>query len=313
MAGYYVVQSALAFLFTVLGARALPRPSLSVSALGALAREAGFASGVRLVAAANNYLDQILIAAFVPARLIAEFNLAKRVESILFTTAMSFSGVLFQPAFAVQHPDLRGRLLSQGRAALTVLCALPVAVFVADHRSLVEAVFGAQWTDAAPIAALMAVGGLARVYGSLPSALLSVSGRNGALFGMAAAMGVVGVSVVVLAGASGLWWVAIGLTARNVLALVWQTELTRADQPRPLAALAGEVVLPFGAMVAAAAAGALAVRGFHFEGPLLKAAAEASASGVAAGLVCLAFTGKRLLTLVDGRKAPVAEGAQPCA
>jgi O-antigen/teichoic acid export membrane protein len=313
MVGYYAAQSALAFACTALGARALPRPSLDLSALRALMREAGFASGVRFVAAVNNYLDQLLIAAFVPARLLAEFNLAKRVENTLITTAGSLSGVLFQPAFAVQQPELRARLLAQGRAAITALCALPVAVFVVDHRSVVAAVFGPQWLPAAPAAALMAVSGLARVYGSLNGSMLSVTGRNDALFRWAAVMAAGGMAAVALAGPEGVLWVAAALAVKNVLGVLWQAELTRSEQTRPLLLQLTDVLLPFLAMVAAAAAGVRAAAGLTPHGLHARAAVEVLAAALPAGVVCLAFTRRRLLTLVPARKPVVAQGAAPCA
>ena len=87
---YQAGQSALLFLATVHRTGALARPRLHRDCLRLLARQAGMASIVRLVAATNSYVDQILIAALLDTARLAYFNLAKRVETTFITASASF-------------------------------------------------------------------------------------------------------------------------------------------------------------------------------------------------------------------------------
>lgn len=248
----YVAQSVLLFLLTALWSRALARPSARLGRLAPLAREAGFASAVRLAGAANSYLDQALLALFVPAAALARFNLGKRIETTLVTAQAAFSGVLFQPAFAVGDPQARAELIRRARALLTLACGLPVAVFAANPEPLVGLVFGPAWIEAAVPAALLALGGLARLYGGVHGALLSVSGRNGALLAYALGSAAAGAAVLAVAGARGLTVVAAALAGKNLAALFWAAFLTRADAPRPALGVLRDAVAPTAAMWAAA-------------------------------------------------------------
>ncbi|NEX94077.1 oligosaccharide flippase family protein [Caulobacter sp. 17J65-9] len=157
--GAYLAQSVFLFLFTAAWSRAFARPVWAPAVLRPMARQAGLASAVRLAGAANNYLDQVLLALFVPASSLARFNLGKRIEATLVTAQAAFSGVLFQPAFAAGDPQQRAQVIRRGRALLTAACGLPTAVFAANAEPLITLVFGARWAPAAIPAVLLAVGG----------------------------------------------------------------------------------------------------------------------------------------------------------
>lgn len=311
MAAYPVLQSALLFLFTVAGAGALAVPRFERGALSGLRREAGFASAVRIVAALNTYLDQILIAAFVPARAVAGFNLGKRIETALATTGSTFSNVLFQPMFASRPASERPRLLRAGRALLTALCGAPVVVFVVLAEPLVGVVFGERWLWAAPAAALLAVSGLARLYGALYGALLSVSGRNDRLFRYASGSTALGALALVAAGPFGVTAAAGALAIKSLIVALWAARTTAEDAPRPALSLIADSLAPLAAtgLVAFAAREAVALIA-AVDGLGLLALQLAAVTAVALSGALIAARGP-LIEALRARR-PAAKEAVPC-
>lgn len=252
---YQLGQSALLFATTVLGTGALARPRLHRDCLRRLRREAGLASIVRLVAATNAYVDQILIAAMLDTLRLAWFNLAKRAETTFITTASAFSSILFQPLFATRQGRARGPVLGKGLAMLTLLCGLPAIFTAVNHTALVGLVFGRTWLPAAPAVALLAISGLLRALGSVHGALLSVSGRNAALAALSSVSALAGIATVLLTAPHGVVWCAAGLALKNLAVTGGLAASTRRDAPELPRLYLRDVLLPLTVMTGAAIAG----------------------------------------------------------
>ena len=248
---YLVAQSALIFATTAIGTGVLVRPRLWRDCARDMRREATAASVVRLVAAANNYLDQIVVAGMIGSALLAFFNLGKRVETTFITAAASFSTILFQPLFSLQAVAARAAGLRNGLAMLTLICGAPAAFMVTNSAGVIHTVFGARWEQAAPVAAILACSGFARALGSVHGALLSVSRRNHQLMWVTAVSACSGIALVVGLAPFGIVAVAGGLALKNAGIVSWMAILTRGDFPRSLRAYATVVALPFIAMLAA--------------------------------------------------------------
>ena len=264
---YLVAQSALIFATTAIGTGVLVRPHFWLDCARDMRREAFAASVVRLVAAANNYLDQIVVAGMIGSARLAFFNLGKRVETTFITAAASFSTILFQPLFSLQGIATRAAGLRNGLAMLTLICGAPAAFMVTNADGVVQLVFGARWREAAPVAAILACSGFARALGSVHGALLSVSRRNQQLMAVTSVSATSGIALVVGLAPFGIIAVAAGLALKNTAMVGWMAGLTRRDFPRSLRAYATVVALPFAAMLAAG-------YGAHAAGTTLLGASE---------------------------------------
>ncbi len=257
MVVYQVGQSVLVLLSTVIGTAAMAWPRLHRDCLRRMAHEATMSSVVRLVAATNNYVDQIIIATMLSSTRLAYFNLAKRVETTFITASASFSAILFQPLFATSDAAGREPVLRNGLATLTLLCGLPVAFLVINGDRVVPLIFGARWTPAAPVVALLAVAGFLRALGSVHGALLSVSGRNRELALISTASALSGIIGVVLTARYGIVWCAAVLMLKNLTITVWMAVATRRDVSHMARAYLTEVIVPAILMLAGAAGGGL--------------------------------------------------------
>lgn len=242
---YQVGQSALGLLVTTLGTSSLARPVLHRTALRIMLREGWAASAVRLVSATNNYFDQIVIATLIGSQRLAFFNLAKRIETTFITAASSFSAILFQPLFAAGDKVERDRALRRSLALITLTCGLPAAIVVGNASLVVTTIFGPQWASAATTTAILAISGLARTFGGLHGALLSVSGRNRQLLAYASLSAVLGIVAVLPGSLIGLAWCAAGLAIKNVLFAGCEAYLTRKDVPGLANAYLVEAGIPF--------------------------------------------------------------------
>ena len=308
---YQLALSVLLLLLTAAGTGILARPRLHRDCLRRLWPEAGRASAVRLVAAVNNYLDQVLVAGLLGSLLLAYYTLAKRIETILITAAVSFSSILFQPLFARRTAGGDAQGLRRGLAVLTATCGLTTAVIVVTHLQLITLVFGPAWAPAAPIAACLALGGFARTLGSVHGSLLSVSGRNRQLLWVSIGSAGTGLLLVALLAPVGLVLCAAALAARSMGSTGAVAWLTRRDLPGIGRAYVTEVGLPFGLMLAGAWGGmALADRalaGGAAGSGLLAGLLALAAAGVAAAGLLLLYFGLRLLwqrrQLARGRTA----------
>lgn len=242
---YQVGQSALGLLVTTVGTSAMARPKLHRTALRIMVREGWAASAVRLVSATNNYFDQIVIATLIGSQRLAFFNLAKRVETTFITAASSFSAILFQPLFAAGDTEARERALRRSLALITLTCGLPAAIVVDNASLVVTTIFGPQWASAATITAILALSGLARTFGGLHGALLSVSGRNRQLLAYASLSAVLGIVVVLPGSLVGLVWCAAGLAIKNAVFAGCEAYLTRKDVPGLARAYLVDAAIPF--------------------------------------------------------------------
>ena len=306
LAAYLAGQSVLVFLTTATGAGTLARPRFVRSNMAAMTREAFAASVVRLVAAVNNYLDQIILASSIGSLVLAYFNLAKRVEMTFITAAASFSGILFQPTFSLQAPDARSAALRRGLAVLGLICGVPCVFFVANARAVVMLAFGSVWLPSATVAAILAVSGFIRALGSVHGALLSVSGHNRQLMWVTGISAASGIAVVVAGAPFGLVAVAIGLAFKNAMIVACMAGLTRGSLPDPLLTYLRGIVFPVIVMLIVSMGVATLVR-HSCPSDIVVLAASAFATAVA-GLVCF---GQAIVPLYRGRTRMAGQAVSP--
>jgi O-antigen/teichoic acid export membrane protein len=218
---YQVGQSIIIFLATVVGAGALARPRFDRESFRRMVPEAGLSTCVRFIAATVNNLDQILISALVGGVSVAYFNLGKRIESTFITMINSLVGILFQPMFARRHHDAGDEVLRRSAAVSTLVCGVPAVIFFVGSLPIVQVVFGPQWVNAAPVAAVLALSGFARAIGFVPGALMSVSGHNRELLITSAVSAVSGAALVGGLASFGIVWCAAALAVKNAAIVCW--------------------------------------------------------------------------------------------
>lgn len=244
---YYLMQSFCGFLLLIrAGGTGLERPSFRFKPLSSVAREAAYASTVRLVGTANNYADTLVVAAFLSPVLVGAYNLGKRIETILITAAGSFSSMLYQPAFAQGDLNERTRMTVTSIRLTTLMFGYPVILFVAFDEVWMRWAFGPSWIEAAPVAAILAVSGLCRIYGSIHGSLLAVRDRNRALLAYALASAVVGLGAVVTFSGYGLIWIAGSIAIKNALFCAIAVVLTRRETATFFSVYLQHVILPLG-------------------------------------------------------------------
>ena len=288
---YQVGQSATVFAATSLGGGLIARPRLHRDCVRRMGREASMSTGVRLVAASINYLDQVVLGPLVGSTELAFYNLGKRLETTFVTAAGSFSSILFQPLFARQDAGGREAAVRRAMLVLTVICGLPAAIVAVNARTVIPLVFGHQWLDAAPVAGLLAVNGFVRAVGFVPGALLSVSGRNRELLLTSVVSAVAGLVLVACLAPFSLPLCAAAIALKNAANVGWMAWLTRDQAPRPLRSYAADVVIPFAVMVAVAALGRWTGGSGVAPGSPVAALLLVLRSAVPAGVWCLAFLG----------------------
>jgi len=310
LVAYQIGLSVLLLATTIIGTGALARPRLRRDCLRRLRPEATRASAVRLVAAVNNYLDQIVVAGLLGSLQLAYYNLAKRIETIFITAAASFSSILFQPLFAQRGGSGAAAGLRRGLIVLTITCGLAAATIMATHPRLIGLVFGPSWAPAAPVAAFLALGGYLRALGSAHGSLLSVSGRNRQLLWVSLGSAVSGLVLVGLLAPVSLVLCAAALAGRSLCTTGAMAWLTRRDLPGLGLAYLLEVVLPFGLMLAAAwgAERALA-RLLAADETVVSSLLILAGAGAAAAGIMLLYFGLRLLLQrqFQGRQTTVRE------
>jgi teichuronic acid exporter len=315
LVGYYVCQTLLVLIMTTISPDRVAWPRLRPALLRPLVRNAGYASGVRLVAAMNNYFDQILLSNFVTIGRLAQYNVAKRVETTLITGSSAFQGVLYQPLFSATSAGGREALLRRCIRTLNILFGVPVIVFALNSGLIVTTVFGRQWAPAAGLAAIMALSGLARAYGSIHGALLSVTQRNRGQMAVTFVSCATWVAAVLAVHKQGLAVVALTLLARNVLVSLMFARLTRNDMSQPLLRYTTDCFAPLAMLAAIGWASSWAVR--LAVGPRGAAAWEAfgvcGLSVVAAALFTFRSEISAVLAERLAGRRQVAEAAAPCA
>ncbi|UHC16689.1 oligosaccharide flippase family protein [Methylobacterium currus] len=253
LVSYYLVQSVAGFALMIWVAGAPVRPRLRWSPIRGLLKEAGYASGVRLVGAANSYADTLVVAAFVAPALVGAYNLAKRIETVLMSASASFSAIMYQPAFATHDGASRRVMIENAVTLTTLIIGLPTILFVVFNRDWIVWVFGARWIEAGPICALAALSGLARTYGAIHGAILSVTGRNRALLVNAAGSAVTGLSLVAALAGHGLVWAAGAVAMKSIVFCLSSAVLTMPSFASTARLYLRGAVLPLGAAAVAAA------------------------------------------------------------
>ena len=242
---YQVGQSLLVFVITVIASGAMARPILHGDCLRLLHREAGMASGTRLIGAINNYLDQILVAALIGSLQLAYYNLGKRLEATFSTASASFNGILFQPKFAHGQPGQRGQALERALLIISVTCGIPAAIFLVNREAMVQMVFGTQWLPAATTAAILALSGYIRALNSVHGSMLSVSHRNRELMILSGISAITGMAIVLGTARLGLVVCTVSVTVKFALNLIASARLTQFELAHPLATYIHGIIMPF--------------------------------------------------------------------
>lgn len=244
---YSLSLSILAFLFTVIGTRALRRPRWHGDRLRSMRGQAVAATGNRGLSMANTQLEQLMLGGLLGPLAFAHYNLGKRIEAAFNGVSNSFAQTLFQPSLAAAGNDQqRLHSLRQSLAVTSVVCGYGVAVFVATADIVTALLFGAAWLVAAPIAAVLALSGFIRALAMVQASLLSVTGRNGILL-RAQVVSLLAVVTLTLASAPfGAVAVALAGTLRALGILLWLCASTGATLPvKAVPLFLRNAVLPF--------------------------------------------------------------------
>lgn len=255
---YYVLQSLVIYLMTSIGTAAAVFPRWHPAAMREMASEGARATGVRLTAVGFNYVDQLMLGTMIPAAQLGLYNLGKRIEVVAISLSSSFSQMMFQPIFATAEPEHRAPHMGRGIAAISLVCGVPLVVLALHARLAVPFIFGPQWSAAAPVVAVLGIGGLARALGGVAGSLLTVTHRNALMLriGFWAA----GVSVIVIFGLAryGVEIVAMGTLARNVVFTWVQFRVAGDARGRLLALFVRSCFVPLLAVAAVSLAASMA-------------------------------------------------------
>lgn len=301
-AGLVAYQTSLPILtLLATGAGALAWPRFERNVLTRLMPETLRASGVRLIAASNVYLDQVVVAGLAGGSFLAYYNLGKRFEAMFVNVASSFASILLQPLFAQETSTDHKAVLHKGLASMTMTSGLMALVVAVNYDLIIGIVFGPTWAEAGPPVALLALSGYARALGSVHGSLLSVSQRNRDLLWVSSSSMILGMILVVLTVPLGLVPCAAVLLCKNCGTTLWMAWLTRRKAPGMVWAYVLNVLAP----VASALAGALCVPWLlasgldigGLPGDLLKIAVSAFSAAALAG-ICLS------LGMLQARVAP---------
>lgn len=290
LAAYYVLQSVITFLMTAVRTDSWAWPLLDRPAIREMAGEGARASGVRLTAAASNYLDQLVLAAVLLPGAVGFYNLGKRLEVVAITLGSSFSQLLFQPTFAKARPEERLGYMARGIAAISLVCGVPVVVLDLYHGLAVPFLFGPQWGEAATVVALLATSGLARALGGVSGALFTVTGRNGRLLTIGAVGAASNIAIILIFARFGIVWAALAISVRNIAQTFAMFALTRDATGHILRLFFYNCFLPLGgAAIAAIVAGQLAIAAVGTAGslPTFLVLAAAGSGAFAVGLLLL--------------------------
>jgi teichuronic acid exporter len=227
LVSYYILQSLVVWVTTIVGTNSLLAPTLGWGKLRGIAKTAFLATQVRSLATLNNFADQVIAGSFIPPAALARYNLGKRLEIAQITASSSFNTILFQPLFARRKDEEIARDYQRSLFMISVLSGVPTALLIANIDTIISVAFGPHWAGAGPIAAALAVSGFARAVGGVHGAYFSVSGKNAALRNRALASAGAGVLIVCTTGMIGLLWISILLSLKNVAMTGWSAWMTR--------------------------------------------------------------------------------------
>jgi PST family polysaccharide transporter len=180
---------------------------------------------------------------------VAYFNLGKRIEATFITMINSLVGILFQPMFARRHHDAGDEVLRRSAAVSTLVCGVPAVIFFVGSLPIVQVVFGPQWVNAAPVAAVLALSGFARAIGFVPGALMSVSGHNRELLITSTVSTVSGAALVAGLASFGIVWCAAALAVKNAAIVCWMVWWLDGQIREPIKIYLWTLIAPFSLML----------------------------------------------------------------
>jgi O-antigen/teichoic acid export membrane protein len=259
LVAFYVVQSAVTFGATVWGAHILARPRYHAHAARDMLGQGLRASGVRVAAGGNNYLDQLMIGRLFLPVMVGQFNLGKRIEIVSVTLASSMAQIVWQPAFAMTGTGDRREAVARGVASVALVCGLPMGLFALLAPVAVPFVFGAHWAAAAPVAAALALSGAMRALGAVAGAVLTVTRRNGLLLWISVGGLVSNIALILITTPYGIYVTALAVLVRATGLSLVQFAMLREVRQGLMTVLLANFAMPLGlAMGACLAARCLA-------------------------------------------------------
>lgn len=209
------------------------RPSLRVEwgAVRELTRFSRWVMASNAAVFTGLQLDSALVAKLVSPAALGFYQVANRLVALPRTTIVAVLSQVAYPAMcAAQEHPARLRKLLVGFWLVSVLSAggfaLAVSLFA---RPLVTFMFGAKWTAASPLAAILAWGQFLRSIAVVPSYYFLAAGRPGVTFHLNAARAV-GLAAVVwpltaLWDAQGAAWAAV--VGAVAMSAVWMVAMGR--------------------------------------------------------------------------------------
>jgi O-antigen/teichoic acid export membrane protein len=289
LVAYQVVQSAAVFLVSAVGTGAVARPRFDRHSFRRMYPEASLSSGVRLVAATINNMDQIIVAAAVGILPLTFFNLGKRIENTFITAVNALVGIVFQPLFARASRRSLDGVWRRAVATVAVVCGFPAAAFVVNSEPVIRLVFGERWRDAAAVAAVLALSGFVRASGFVPGAMMSVSRRNRDLLITSVASAFGGVVLVVATVHWGIVWCAAALLVKNAVTVVWMLTWLRSEDVEPTRIYFLGLVVPFSLMLSGDVLGRWLAGGVGIENDPVSVALRVAMSLVPAMVVTAGY------------------------
>lgn len=197
-------------LLTLLAARWLPSMEFDVPTAKQLLAFGGQMNIVDLSAAVTLNADYLFVGRFLGSDALGIYTLAFRLPDTTIVAVAFAVAQLLLPTYVKLGADpamLRSGFLETTRYLSMVL--LPAAVgIVILAPSLVEALFGSRWLDAAPLVQLLAVSALIRALAFSPGAIFVAAGRPGLSVAAEVTGAVVSVALFYIAAQQSVWLVA---------------------------------------------------------------------------------------------------------
>jgi PST family polysaccharide transporter len=258
LVAFYVTQSLVTFGTTIWGSDVLARPRYHRAAAQDMLGQGLRASGVRIAAGGNNYLDQLMIGRLFLPVMVGQFNLGKRLEIVSVTLSASMAQIVWQPSFAMTQVVGRRDAIARGVASVALVCGLPMGLFALLAPVAVPFVFGAHWAAAAPVAAALAASGALRALGAVAGAVLTVTKRNGMLLWVSIGGLVSNIALILITTPHGILVTALAVLGRAMLLSLTQFAMLKEVRAEMAAVIARNFVLPLSFALGAALVGRLA-------------------------------------------------------
>ncbi len=255
-----LVQQVASVLILAVTARWRPRPLWSAATAADIARFGLRLVGIQGLQQLRDRGEPFLIGALLGVTALGFWVIASRLLTVLLDLGLSVVSTVASPTF-VRVRDEPERLF---RAYETCLAASSLAVgpaligLAVTSPLLVPLVFGAQWQDSVPVAALLALGGLATAMTFFDRSVFVARRRLGVELALVAPIVVLHLGLIVVVGPLGLVPLAVAVALRQLVTWPVRLLVLRRTVGMPLRAQRRALLVLGGSAVAGALA--LAVR-----------------------------------------------------